>query len=82
MLLPADFGTVVQYSGAYSKSQVFAVNVYPHPPRAFVIDLPVGRPPVVSANATFAGSVHALSAPCITNQHPSTRIPPPLGPDF
>ena len=57
-----DFGTIVQYSAAFSRAQAFAVNVYPPPTRWFTLDLSAGAAPRLAANVTFSASVHALSA--------------------
>ena len=38
--------------------------------------------PRAPESAQGAGAGYGLMDPCITNQHPSTRVPPPLGPYF
>ena len=60
-----SFGTIIQYSGAFSSADAYAVNVYPQPTHFFAISLPArgsGTPPSVTTNATFRSSIHALSA--------------------
>ena len=61
-IVGGSFGTIEMYNGAFSRTQVFIVNVYPHPTRLFTISLPEGGTPTVTTNTTFNASIHALSA--------------------
>eukprot|EP00937_MAST-01D_sp_MAST-1D-sp2_P003475 g3475.t1 len=59
----ARFGTVVQFSGAYSAGMVYAVNVYPHPTKLFAVDVSGAKKAKIAANNTFKGAaIHALAA--------------------
>ena len=61
-LVACDFGTITMYSGAFSRTRAYVVNVYPHPPRFFAVELSAAGPAAVITNATFRSDVHALSA--------------------
>ena len=61
--ISARFGTIVQFSGAFSDGMVYAVNVYPQPPRFFAVDVSGATNATISANFTFPGAaIHALAA--------------------
>lgn len=61
-LVEGGFGTIMQYSAAFSSTSAFAVNVYPQPARFFAIDLAAAATPAVTTNATAASGAHALCA--------------------
>ena len=59
-----SFGTVYQFSAAFSASEAYAVSLFPHPTRFFAVDVSgaATADADVRGNNTFASSVHALAA--------------------
>ncbi len=52
-LLLADFGSIVQFCGAFSRNFTFAASAYPSPTRFYAVGFSALGAARVAANATF-----------------------------
>ena len=62
-LLLADFGSIVQFCGAFSRNMTFVASAYPSPTRFYSLRLSSHDKPEVVANATFDTNGIVYAAP-------------------